>query len=88
MFEVVPDFAAAAEGSITKGDIVVANDGVQVLFFLLVAFYSSTCITEHSTNLAWGDRSFLQQDVYVFLCAPLSCFFCTRTISWNPGEWS
>ena len=50
MFEVVPDFAAAAEGSITKGDIVVAIDGVQVLFFLLVAFYSSTCITEHSTN--------------------------------------
>ena len=75
----VPDFAAAAEGSITKGDIVVAIDGVQVLFFLLVAFYSSTCITEYSTNLAWGDRSFLQQNV--FLCASLSCFFCTRTIS-------
>lgn len=36
--------------------------------------------------MAWDDRSFLHQ--YVFLRAPLSCFLCTRTISWKPGEWS
>jgi predicted metalloprotease with PDZ domain len=65
VLEVVPDFAAAAEGSITKGDIVVAIDGVQVLFFLLVALYSSTCNNKHSTKLAWGDRSFLQQCILV-----------------------
>ncbi len=52
VFEVVPGFAAAAEGSITIGDIVVAMDGVQVLLFLLLSLCSSTCNDEYSTKFA------------------------------------